>query len=103
MYFSNPIWLWALTGISIPIAIHLLSRKEGKVIRIGSLRHLQETSTQQFKGIRLNELALLALRCLLIILFVMILSGLSLHWTNSNKVSWVLVEKGLENTPEVKS
>ncbi|HEY3430208.1 MAG TPA: BatA domain-containing protein, partial [Cyclobacteriaceae bacterium] len=103
MQFANPIWLWALTGLSIPLAIHLLSRKEGKVIRIGSLRHLQETTTQQFKGIRLNELALLTLRCFLIILFVLLLSGLSFRENKKNNIKWVLVEKGLENNQVVKT
>ena len=101
MQFANPIFLWALTGLSIPIGIHLLSRKEGKVIRLGSLRHVQETSTQQFRGIRLNEILLLVLRCLLIVLFTFIISGL--HWNNFSKQKWLLIEKGLEKHPDLKS
>jgi hypothetical protein len=99
MQFGQPILLWALTGLSIPLAIHLLSRKEGKVIRMGSLRHLSETSTQQFKGIKLNELLLLALRSLLLILFVFLISGL--HWKNAAK-KWLVVETGLENNSSAK-
>ena len=99
MQFANPIFLWALTGLSIPIGIHLLSRKEGKVIKLGSLRHVHETSTQQFRGIRLNEILLLILRCLLIILFTLIISGL--HWNTFSKKNWVLIEKGLESQPEI--
>jgi Aerotolerance regulator N-terminal len=94
MQFTHPIFLWALAGLSVPIAIHLLSRKEGMVIKMGSLRHLQETSTQQFKGIKLNEIVLLVLRCLLILLFVFLLSGL--HWKNESNKRWVIVEKGAE-------
>lgn len=101
MHFTNPIALWALAGLSLPIAIHMLSRKEGKVIRIGSLRHLHETSTRQFKGIRLNEIVLLALRCLLIILFVFLLSGLAFNGFTNSETKWVLVEKGLEHNREV--
>jgi hypothetical protein len=103
MLFTNPIWLWALAGLSIPIGIHLLSRKEGKVIRIGSLRHLQETNTQQFKGIRLNEIVLLILRCTLITLFVLLMSGLSFEKNKQSEVKWVLIEKGLENMREVQT
>ena len=99
MQFANPIFLWALTGLSIPIGIHLLSRKEGKVIRLGSLRHVQETSTQQFRGIRLNEILLLVLRCLLIVLFTFIISGL--HWNNFSKKKWLLIEKGLDKEPRL--
>jgi hypothetical protein len=103
MLFTNPIWLWALAGLSIPIGIHLLSRKEGKVIRIGSLRHLVETNTQQFKGIRLNEIVLLILRCTLITLFVLLMSGLSFEKSKQSEAKWVLIEKGLEDVPEVHS
>lgn len=103
MQFANPIWLWALTGLSIPVGIHLLSRKEGKVIRIGSIRHLEETNTQQFKGIRLNEIVLLALRCLMIVLFVLLISGLSFNAGKNTGTKWALVEKGLENFPAVKA
>jgi hypothetical protein len=97
MRFAQPIFLWALAGLSIPIAIHLLSRKEGKVIRLGSLRHLQETSTQQFKGIKLNEIVLLILRSLLIILFVSLISGV--YWSSQNAKRWLVIENGLEKNP----
>lgn len=97
MQFAQPIMLWALAGLSIPIAIHLLSRKEGKVIYLGSLRHLSETSTQQFRGIKLNEILLLVLRSLLVILFVLLISGL--HFTDSGDKRWLLVEKGIEENP----
>jgi hypothetical protein len=99
MQFTQPIFLWALAGLSVPLAIHLLSRKEGKVIKMGSLRHLQETSTQQFKGIKLNEFLLLALRSLLVILFVFLISGL--HWPDKNK-KWMVIEKGVEENPLAK-
>ncbi len=92
--FAQPLFLWALAGLTLPVAIHLLSRKEGKVIKMGSLRHLQETRTQQFKGIKLNEILLLVLRSLLVLLFVFLLSGL--HWKNESNKRWVVVEKGLE-------
>lgn len=94
MSFLNPIWLWGLTGLAVPIAIHLLSRKEGKVIRIGSLRHLTESTSQQFKSIRLNELLLLALRLLMIILVVLLLSELRID--GNTKEQWVLVEPRLK-------
>jgi hypothetical protein len=99
--FAQPIFLWALAALAIPIGIHLLSRKEGQVLKMGSLRHLRETSTQQFKGIKLNEILLLALRCLLIILFVGMLAGF--HWKDKGAKRWVLVEHGLENQQHVKT
>lgn len=93
MQLANPIYLWALLALVVPLAIHLLSRKEGRVMPMGSLRHLQETSSQQFRGIKLNELLLLALRMLLIVLFVLMLTGL--FWKNQNKEKWVVVDSML--------
>ncbi|SRR5258706_1950491 len=101
MTLANPIFLWSLWGLSIPIVIHLLSRKEGKIIRIGSIRHIQETSTQQFKGVKLNEILLLILRCAMIIVFSLLLSGL--QCTGIQKEKWVVVERSLENQPSIKT
>ncbi len=104
MSLLNPIWLWALGALSIPIAIHLLSRKEGKTIKIGSIRFLSETSTSKFSSIRLNEIALLAIRSLLIILLVVFLAKLIISLTPSDEAHpWVLVESGLENQEGIKT
>ncbi len=100
MQLVNPLFLWALAGLAIPVGIHLLSRKEGKIIRLGSVRHVMETSTQQFKGIKLNEILLLALRCAMIVMFSLLLGGL--QFMSSGNRKWVMVEKGLENTPALK-
>ena len=32
MGLLNPTWLWGLAGLAIPVAIHLLSRKDMRVI-----------------------------------------------------------------------
>lgn len=98
MSFANPIYLWSLLGLVIPVAIHFLSRKEGKVIKLGSIRHVQETSTTQFRGIRLNEILLLLLRCAMVILFSLLLSGL--HF-NGRAGNWVLTESGTEARRDV--
>ncbi len=103
MQFLNLTWLWGLTGLLIPIAIHLLSRKEGKVIRIGSIRHFEETSTRQFRNIRLNELVLLALRCLLITFVVLLLSGLSYTNSKSEDIKWMVMERGMKKEKDFKT
>lgn len=98
MKLANPVYLWSLLGLLVPIAIHLLSRKEGKVIPLGSIRHVQETSTRQFRGIRLNEFLLLMLRCALIILLSLMLSGL---YFDQKKGKWIVVESGAEKSKHV--
>ena len=95
MQFSNPIWLWGLLGLTVPIAIHLLSRKEGKTIKIGSIRHLEESATTKFKSLRLNEYLLLFVRCLVIVLLTFVLSGLQFkHFKQKEK--WLVLEPGMK-------
>jgi hypothetical protein len=74
MSFLNPIYLWALLGLAIPIAIHFWSKKEGKTIKVGSIQLLDEAESKQSSSINLNELLLLLLRLLLVTLLVFILA-----------------------------
>jgi hypothetical protein len=101
--FSNPLMLWSLLGLSIPLAIHLLSRKEGKVIMIGSVRHLEESPSQQFKGIKLNEFWLLLLRSLLIIVLSFFLAGAHYTPESSHNKKWLIIEKALLEKTAVKN
>jgi len=103
MQLINPIWLWGLTGLLVPLGIHLLSRKEGKVIKFGSLRHLEESHTKQSINVRLNEVVLLIIRCALIFLIVVLLCGLRINQLSSEKSNWIILEKGLEKDPGIVS
>jgi hypothetical protein len=102
--FVHPSFLWAFAGLAIPLAIHLLSRKEGKVIRVGSLRHVEESNTSQFKSIRLNEILLLLLRCLMIAAIVLLLSGTRCTSDSPGaRAKWVVVEPGIDTHADYKS
>lgn len=104
MSFLNPIALWALAGLAIPISIHLLSRKEGKTIRMGSIRFLSETATSKFSSLKLNELVLLIIRCVLLSLIVLLLAGLLLPLSPASETQyWAVVEKGLEKDQRIKN
>jgi len=74
MSFLNPTYLWALLGLAIPIAIHLWSKKEGKTIKVGSIKLLQSADSKQSSSIQINEYILLALRLLLITILVLIIA-----------------------------
>jgi len=91
----NPIWLFGISGIIIPILIHLWNVKKGKTLKIGSVSLLGESSRQNARSLRLLDLLLLLLRCLLIIIVSLILS--EPIWINSNTTNqqggWILVEK----------
>lgn len=96
MTFANPSYLWAFAGLAIPLAIHLLSRKEGKVIRVGSLRHVEESNTSQFKSIRLNEVFLLALRTFMITMIVLFLGGAQCSNPPGANSRWLIIEDGIK-------
>ncbi len=97
MMLANPAWLWALSALIIPLAIHMLSRKEGRVLRVGSLRFLHDSPTRQFKSIRLNELLLLLLRILMLLLLVAFLARLMFPETRPQK--WLLTEDKIVDHP----
>ena len=74
MFFANPMFLWALLGLAVPVAIHLWSKDEGKTIKVGSIANLRESENAQTKTLQLNEWLLLLLRMLAIALVVFILA-----------------------------
>ena len=98
MQLTEPTYLWALLGLLIPLAIHLLSRKAGKVVKVGSIRHLMDANTRKFSSLRFNEYLLFSLRSLSVVLLVLILSGLI--WGNKKTQSkWVLLETETRQVP----
>ena len=102
MQMANPMLLWALAGLLVPVVIHLLSRKEGRMIEIGSIRFLRETPTARFRHLKLNEIALFLLRCLLIIIIVHLLTGLEVRWFDGRE-KWVVLEEGVGESQRMAS
>lgn len=95
MVFLNPSFLWALLGLSIPVAIHLWSKKEGRTIRIGSIQLLRESDPKKTSNIKLNELWLLLLRMLLLTTLVFILAEPRFENDTENSRITYLVEPSL--------
>lgn len=91
----NPIWLFGIGGILIPLMIHLWNVKTGKTLKVGSITLMGESSRQNSRSLKLTDLLLLLLRCLLIILLSMLLA--EPVWQSAAKEeknkAWVLVEK----------
>ena len=67
--FSSPIFLFGLLGISIPVLIHLLTRRQQKHIHFSAVYLLLQSQKRSIKKARPNKLLLLLLRCLGIALF----------------------------------
>lgn len=67
MAFLNPTLVLAgLACVAIPIAIHILMRRRRKPVPWAAMRFLLEAYRQQRKRTRLEQLLLLATRCLLV-------------------------------------
>ncbi len=73
MILLNPIWLFALAALSIPVAIHLWHVRPGKTLKVGSIS-LINSSSQNSRSIKLHDLLLLLLRCLLLALVALVLT-----------------------------
>ncbi|MCU0327295.1 MAG: BatA domain-containing protein [Spirosomaceae bacterium] len=87
MELLNPVMLWGVFAISIPILLHFWHQKKGKVIEWAAMQWLIEKDLQQSKGIRLDNILLLILRCLLVLLLALILSEPILNCLNSSDLS----------------
>src|SRR5262245_10468460 len=74
MTFLNPILLAGLAAISIPIIIHLLNRRRFQKVVWAAMRFIQASVEKNQKRMRIEDLILLALRCLLVALLALALA-----------------------------
>lgn len=74
MEFIQPLFLWGIGAVVIPVVIHFWHQKRGKTLAWAATRWLQEKNQQQQRGIKLDNLLLLLLRCLVVILLALLLS-----------------------------
>jgi hypothetical protein len=94
MILLNSIWLFALAALSIPVAIHLWNIKRGKTLKVGSIS-LITAASQNSRSLKLHDLLLLLLRCLLLALVAFVLAmPLWQRYVNTSQIKgWVLVPK----------
>ena len=85
MSFLNPIALWALLGICIPVIIHFWNGKQGKTIAWAAMGFLDEVDKRVSKGLKFENWLVLLLRVLIISLLVLLLS--QLFWFGKSETS----------------
>jgi hypothetical protein len=73
MAFLNPGLLWGLALTSIPIIIHLLQRRRFRVVRWGAMEFLRLSVKKRSRRLRIEQLLLLLIRCLVIALVALAL------------------------------
>ncbi len=71
MTFLNPAILIGLVAVSIPIIIHLLHRRNAKMVDWAAMRFLRDSLAARNRRILLEEMLLMALRCVAVALLVM--------------------------------
>ena len=69
MSFLQAAWLVGLLGMSLPIALHL-HRRRTRTVDWAAMRFLQQSLTNRRQGLTLEQLLLLACRCLVMAAFV---------------------------------
>jgi len=74
---QNPLFLWSILALAIPLAIHLWNRKKPKNIYFGSIAWLISSQNKRFNSLSLHQILLWLLRSLILILLTLILTDLS--------------------------
>ena len=74
MILLNSIWLFALAALSIPVAIHLWNIRPGKTLKVGSIALINESAQKSSRSLKLHDILLFLLRCLLLALVAFVLA-----------------------------
>ena len=89
MQFLNSWMLLGLLGIAIPVILHLLNRRQAKVIEWGAMRFLLDSLVSRRRRVLLEEILLLATRCLIVALAALALARPFV--LDSSRVPWLVV------------
>jgi hypothetical protein len=76
VYPLEQFFLWGLVAVAIPILIHLLNRQKATLVDWGAMRFLMESLTSRSRRILIEEIILMALRCLALALLVLAMARL---------------------------
>ena len=74
MGFLNPLLLFGLAAVSVPIIIHLLNRRKFQKVVWAAMRFIKTSVEQNQRRMRIEDLILLVLRCLLLALLALALA-----------------------------
>jgi hypothetical protein len=74
MGFLNPLLLFGLAAVSVPIIIHLLNRRKFQKVVWAAMRFIRTSVEKNQRRMRIEDLILLVLRCLLLALLAIALA-----------------------------
>lgn len=75
MEFLQPVYLWGLLGMSIPLLIHLWNGRRGRVLDWAAMNWLSGQESQTSRSVKLEHLLLLLTRMLLLAVLVLLAVG----------------------------
>lgn len=73
--FLAPSGLLALLGVAVPVAIHLWNRRPGRTVQVGSIRWLDAAANRRLRNLKLEQVALLLLRLLVVAVLALALAN----------------------------
>src|SRR5216683_300046 len=76
--FAHPAYLWGLLAVALPILVHLFNQRRPRPLSFGAIEFVLRSQRQKARRLRLRQILLLALRCLLIAAVALALSRPSL-------------------------
>jgi hypothetical protein len=93
MLFLNSTWLFAIAALSIPVVIHLWNIKPGKTLKVGSITLIHAAAQKSSRSLKLNDLLLFIMRCLLLVLLALVLAvPVWQHHASTPKIKgWLLI------------
>src|SRR5829696_9110442 len=97
MSFLNPIMLFGVAAVSVPIIIHLLNRRKFEKVVWAAMRFLKVSVEQNQRRLQIEDLLLLILRCLLLFLLGLALARPTIRsfgaggWLGEQKINAVVL------------
>ncbi|HUJ24608.1 MAG TPA: BatA domain-containing protein [Myxococcales bacterium] len=64
--FAHPAYLWGIAALALPIIVHLFNQRRPRPLAFGAIEFVLRSQRQKARRLRLRQILLLALRCLLI-------------------------------------
>lgn len=86
MAFLNPLFLLGILGISVPITIHLLTRMRPRPIKWAAMELLRKSMSVRSFRIRLEDILLLIMRCLVIALLALAMARPTITGQNAESL-----------------
>lgn len=93
MTFLNPLILFGLLAIAIPIIIHLLNRSKPRPIEWGAMQFLLASMTARRRRVKIEDGILLCLRCLVLAAIALAMARPFLP--SMSAIPWILILPGI--------